>query len=53
VWAVPGTSVFVASSFAMVAEVSSRVDDFSNNIRCLLYRDWARRPHVMGRASVP
>lgn len=23
----------------MVSEVSSRVDDFSNNIRCLLYRD--------------
>lgn len=39
VWAVPDTSVFVASSFAMVSEVSSRVDDFSNNIRCLLYRD--------------
>ena len=39
VWAVPNTSVFVASSFAMVAEVSGRVDDFSNNIRCLLYRD--------------
>jgi cytochrome P450 len=39
VWAVPDTSVFVASSFAMVSEVSSRVADFSNNIRCLLYRD--------------
>ena len=39
VWAVPGTSVFVASSFAMVAEVSGRAEDFSNNIRCLLYRD--------------
>jgi len=39
VWAVPGTSVFVASSYAMVAEVSGRVEDFSNNIRCLLYRD--------------
>jgi cytochrome P450 len=39
VWAVPGTAVFVASSFAMVAEASGRVADFSNNMRCLLHRD--------------
>jgi cytochrome P450 len=39
VWAVPNTSVFVASSLAMVSEVSGRVADFSNNIRTLLYRD--------------
>ena len=47
VWAVPHTSVFVASSFAMVSEVSGRVDDFSNNIRCLLYRDETGLPQQL------
>jgi cytochrome P450 len=39
VWWVPGTDVYVISSFALVAEATTRIDDFSNNMNCLLYRD--------------
>jgi cytochrome P450 family 144 len=39
VWRVPGRDVFVVSSFTLVAEATSRVDDFSSNMRALLYRD--------------
>lgn len=39
VWRVPGTEVFVVSSFAAVAEATGRVEDFSSNMQCLLYRD--------------
>jgi cytochrome P450 family 144 len=39
VWQVPGTQVFVASTFDTVADATSRVGDFSSNMRCLLYRD--------------
>jgi cytochrome P450 len=39
VWRVPGRDIFVVSSFGLVAEAASRVDDFSSNMRALLYRD--------------
>jgi cytochrome P450 len=39
VWQVPGTEVFVVSSFAPVAEAAGRVEDFSSNMHYLLYRD--------------
>src|SRR5579875_436528 len=39
VWRVPGTEVFVVSSFALLTEAAARIDDFSSNMRCLLYRD--------------
>ncbi len=39
VWQVPGTEVFIVSSFAAVAEATGRVEDFSSNMQCLLYRD--------------
>ncbi len=38
VWLVPGSDVVAVSTFDMVAEAVSRIDDFSSNIRCLLYR---------------
>jgi cytochrome P450 len=38
VWQVPGTDVFVVSSFESVAEATARVEDFSSNMACLLYR---------------
>jgi cytochrome P450 len=44
VWEVPGTGVFTVSSFDLVAEATARVDDFSSNLRCLLYRDDAGLP---------
>jgi len=39
VWRVPGTEVFTVSSFALLEEAARRVEDFSSNMRCLLYRD--------------
>lgn len=37
-WRVPGTRVFVASSYAVIDEITGRTDDFSNVVRTLLYR---------------
>ena len=39
VWRVPGTDVFVVSSFELVCDATARVDDFSSHMRALLYRD--------------
>lgn len=39
VWRVPGTEVFVVSAFALLEEATRRVEDFSSNMHCLLYRD--------------
>jgi cytochrome P450 len=44
VWHVPDTVLFVVSTFAAIAEATSRVEDFSNNIGVLLYRDDAGLP---------
>jgi len=44
VWQVPGTEVFVATTFDTVADATARVADFSSNMRCLLYRDDAGLP---------
>jgi cytochrome P450 len=39
VWRVPKRDVFIVSTFGLVAEATSRVADFSSNMRALLYRD--------------
>jgi cytochrome P450 family 144 len=39
VWRVPGTDVFVVTSFALLLEATARVEDFSSNMNFLLYRD--------------
>jgi cytochrome P450 len=39
VWRVPGRDVFIVTSFALLAEAAARVEDFSSNMRALLYRD--------------
>jgi cytochrome P450 family 144 len=44
VWGVPGTEVFTVSTFELVAEAAGRVEDFSSNMKCLLYRDDAGLP---------
>ena len=44
VWEVPGTGLFTVSTFELLAEATSRVEDFSSNITCLLYRDDAGLP---------
>ncbi len=37
-WQIPGTTVFVASSYAVIDEITARTGDFSNVVRTLLYR---------------
>jgi cytochrome P450 family 144 len=39
VWEIPGTGLFTVSTFDLLTEVTGRVEDFSSNITCLLYRD--------------
>ena len=44
VWEAGGTGVFTVSTFELLVEASARVEDFSSNIKCLLYRDDAGFP---------
>jgi cytochrome P450 family 144 len=44
VWEIPDAGVFAVSTFELLAEVTARVEDFSSNISCLLYRDDAGLP---------
>jgi cytochrome P450 len=39
VWRVPGTSIFVVSTFDAIAQAVVRPGDFSSNLRVFLYRD--------------
>ncbi len=55
VWQVPGTEVFVVSSFARLVEAAARVEDFSSNLPCLLYRDENGLPSRLpfGDSAIP
>lgn len=44
VWPVPSTDIFVVSTYALVAEAASRVEDFSSHMRHLLYRNESGLP---------
>jgi len=44
VWGVPGSEVFTVSTFELISEAAGRVEDFSSNMKCLLYRDDAGLP---------
>jgi cytochrome P450 family 144 len=44
VWEIPGTGIFVVSTFELVTEAAARTEDFSSNLKCLLYRDDAGQP---------
>jgi cytochrome P450 family 144 len=39
IWEVPGTGIFTVATFQLLAEAAARVEDFSSNLNCLLYRD--------------
>lgn len=39
VWRVPGTKVVVVGSHDLLTEATARVEDFSSNMKCLLYKD--------------
>jgi cytochrome P450 len=47
VWRVPGTTIVAISSFDAVADVVSRTDDFSSNLRALLYRGAHGTPELL------
>jgi cytochrome P450 len=55
VWQVPGTDVYCVSTWDLVAEATSRVDDFSNHFRHTLYRsdDGALAVIVAGEDGPP
>jgi cytochrome P450 len=44
VWEIPRAGLFTLSTFELLAEATRRVDDFSSNLTCLLYRDDAGIP---------
>jgi cytochrome P450 len=48
VWQVADTEVFVVSTYSLVAEASSRVEDFSSHMRHLLYRSESGLPDRLG-----
>jgi cytochrome P450 len=39
VWPIADSGIFAVSTFDLVAEATGRVDDFSSNLHCLMYRD--------------
>jgi cytochrome P450 family 144 len=39
VWEIADAGVFAVSTFELAAEAAGRVEDFSSNMKCLLYRD--------------
>lgn len=44
VWEIPGTGIFTVATAALVTEATGRTEDFSSNLKCLLYRDDAGQP---------
>jgi cytochrome P450 family 144 len=44
VWEVPGTGIFTVSTVELINEAVGRTEDFSSNMKCLLYRDDAGQP---------
>jgi cytochrome P450 len=44
VWEIPGTGLFTVSTYTLLAEAVGRVEDFSSNIDCLMYRDGSGLP---------
>jgi cytochrome P450 family 144 len=44
VWEIPGTGLFAVSAFGLVTEAVGRTEDFSSNLKCLLYRDGTGLP---------
>jgi cytochrome P450 len=47
VWCIPDTGIVIVSSYDAVTEVASRVDDFSSNLRALLYRTALGTPALL------
>lgn len=47
VWRIPESAIVVVSSFAAVSEVVARTDDFSSNLRALLYRGPRDTPELL------
>jgi cytochrome P450 len=52
VWEISGTGLFAVSTFELLAEAAARVEDFSSNISCLLYRDDVGLPRRLSYGDV-
>jgi cytochrome P450 len=52
VWQMPGTEIYIVTSFALVAEATARVDDFSSNMQALLYRGEGGQPERLSFGDV-
>jgi cytochrome P450 family 144 len=44
VWEIPGTGIFTVAASGLVTEAVGRTEDFSSNLKCLLYRDGEGQP---------
>jgi cytochrome P450 len=44
VWEISGSGLFTVATSELVAEATNRIEDFSSNLSCLLYRDDAGLP---------
>ena len=44
VWEIPGTGLYTVSTFELLTEATSRIEDFSSNLDVLVYRDSAGLP---------
>jgi cytochrome P450 len=47
VWRIPGSEVVAVSSFEAVSEAAGRVDDFSSNLRGVVYRNGVGEPGIL------
>src|SRR6478736_3900083 len=52
VWRVPGTNVVTVSSFDLVTEATARVEDFSSNMKALLFKNDDGLPEQLSFADM-
>lgn len=51
VWRIPGTDIYVITRFALIEEVTRRIEDFSSNLLGVLYRRRNGAPARLTRSS--
>src|ERR1043165_6380398 len=49
VWRVPDTEIFIVTQYASLEEAARRVDDFSSNLKAVLYRKGNGLPGLVRR----
>jgi cytochrome P450 family 144 len=51
-WRVPGTAVVAISSFELINDAVGRVEDFSSNMKCLLYKNAVGLPEQLSFGDI-